>query len=52
MGIEDILKCEVEFYKNLYKSKSTLNSDQFLDNVNLEAKLTEQETNLCEGPIT
>jgi len=51
-SIEDILKCEVEFYKNLYEYKSTLNPDQYLDKVNLEAKLTEQEANLCEGPIT
>ena len=50
--IKDILNCEVEFYENLYKSKNTRTPEQYLNNVNLESKLTEQEANLCEGPIT
>ena len=51
--IEDILDAEVKFYEDLYSTRREQSDyDEYLNNIHLEHKLTDEEANICEGPIT
>ena len=51
---EDILKCTADFYTSLYKSNSPKTEDiqTYLNNIDLEKKLSEENKKKCEGNIT
>jgi hypothetical protein len=50
--IKEILDTEVSYYEALYKSNSPPNPDSYLNDINLENRLSEEEANICEGHLT
>ena len=51
--IDEILDAEVKFYEDLYSTRREHNdNEEYLKNIHLDHKLSEEEANVCEGPIT
>ena len=51
--IEESLDAEVKFYEDLYSTRREHNdNEEYLKNIHLDHKLSEEEANVCEGPIT
>ena len=51
--VDELLEAETEFYESLYTSRSKHNNiQQYLEDTLLENTLSQEEADVCEGPIT